>query len=161
MQHNKINKLIWPYISGELDTVQLKVFEDHLRKCKQCRTEVENVKVIEEFFTTDKIVVPDHRFFEKITERLQSGDEGIIRDFNVQRHNLLIISRKLAAIVIIGLLTGVFLVRWSGLWNMNTNDANAESSLWAYEKIMGEDEITGFESYLSHENIKNNENTGE
>lgn len=158
MKHQGINNLLWQYIAGELEPEDNRNIEHHMENCKDCNDETEKLKNIEKFFAAQKLQTPEEGFFEKVSERLKSGNNR--REIELIRHKLVLMTRKIAAVVLIGLVAGVLIVRWSNMWKTRTDNTESNNGQWAYETIMNVDEISNLESYLS-DNSENNENNVE
>jgi predicted anti-sigma-YlaC factor YlaD len=48
MRHQKIKELISLYLEGELDKIEKKLVEEHLKECEECKKEFEEMNKLEE-----------------------------------------------------------------------------------------------------------------
>lgn len=58
MDHQKIKKLLFPYLEEELSEKEKESVEEHLKRCPECRQELEKIKKLEEIMGKMKLKNP-------------------------------------------------------------------------------------------------------
>ena len=64
MEHERIKKLLIPYSDGELGKEQRKTVEEHIKKCSECRAELEEMKKLEEVMSKMELKKPSKEVWQ-------------------------------------------------------------------------------------------------
>jgi len=161
MKHTGQNTILWDYLAGKTGPEENERIQDHLRGCSSCRKELAELEMLEDWFTMQKNEKPSPQFRESVFEKLGERNQQPALETVFTRHDLYNIARKLAAVVVIGLVTGVLLVRFSSFAVVPDTLSSENESSWSYEAMTGEDDLVAYESYFLTSNPEENENTDE
>jgi len=161
MKHTGQNTILWDYLAGKTGPEENDRIQDHLRGCSSCRKELAELEMLEDWFALQKSEKPSPQFQESVLEKLGERNQGRAVETAFSRHDFYIIARKLAAVVVIGLVTGVLLVRFSSFGKMPVIDSSENAISWSYEAMTGEDDLVVYESYFLTPNSSENENHDE
>jgi hypothetical protein len=161
MKHTGQNTILWDYLAGKTGQEENNRIQAHLRGCSSCRKELAELEMLEDWFTLRKSEKPSSQFRESVLEKLAERNQVPAVETVFTRHDFYIVARKLAAVIVIGLITGVLLVRFSSFGKMPVNDSSENAISWSYETMTGEDDLVAYESYFLTPNSSENENQDE
>ena len=121
--HNKYNRLLLPYIDGELDLILKDAVQNHLTDCKRCREELVQIEISKKVLKAGKTEADLYNtniLWKRITTKIESADtlrSKASEGWSFQRTAL-----KPAVIgFTIVLITALFGL-WSGLLKFNPSD---------------------------------------
>lgn len=77
MEHERLKKLISPYLDGELGEEEVRQIETHLATCPECRREMEQMRKLEEVMGMMKLKSPPQEmwdvYWRSVYNRLERG----------------------------------------------------------------------------------------
>lgn len=161
MKHKELHMLLWDYLLGQTTAEQTRSIQEHLPECSDCRQALEELHALEASLNSIRDRKPKESFDDRVFEKIAGANTmGIQRTRDI-RPNWIVISQRLAAVIAIGIVTGILLIRFSALSYPVNQDTTASTSGISYESMFGEDEMLAFENYLTDQNTDAHENPGE
>jgi len=161
MKHTGHNTILWDYLAGNTGPEENERIEDHLKVCSACRKDLAELEMLEDFFSKSRAEKPSSQFMENTMLKLEEKKPIQPVETVFTRHELYLIGRKLAAVIVIGLVTGVLLVRFSSFGVKPETQSQDIASSWSYETMTGEEDLIAYESYFLTQNSDKNENQDE
>ena len=105
----KMQKLMSPYIDGELSEGKKREFENHAKVCERCRTEVEEMKGLHQLFAnTEKFAAP-YGFHTRVMANVNTAKTGKLPGISIPVR--LAETVMVLLLIAIGIMSGTFLVR--------------------------------------------------
>ncbi|MFC7392044.1 anti-sigma factor family protein [Scopulibacillus cellulosilyticus] len=98
--HEYVEELLSPYIDDELNSEERKAVEQHLKTCKQCREEVEDLRFLKtQMLSAYKTIeIPDIGFEQEVIRKIQI----------LEAENRKAFSWKFCTALVIGILVIIF-----------------------------------------------------
>lgn len=161
MKHKELHPLLWDYLLGQTSPEQTRSIQDHLLQCTDCQMALEELRSLEDSLSSLRSVQAGDQFNDRVFEKIAGDHPFFVPQTADVRLNWAVITRRLAAVVLIGIVTGVLLIRFSAFAHPLNQDNGQISASLSYESMFGEDEMLAFENYITDQNPDAYENPGE